>query len=216
MLGQSEILGLGSLVEGLPVMRIPYGFALAPSQAETPERKAPLFGYCGRIDPFTKGLDVLFPAFARTLQRSPDARLWIIGDGPERPLLEQVCASLGISHAVVFFGSKYAEEKDRLLAQLDVFVHPSRNEGLPTAVLEAAALGVPGLVSEATNLGEDVREANAGWVIAQTDVEELAATMSGICLGFQGNEMQHFRVNARTMVKEQFNWTRILGEFQKV
>ena len=216
VLGQSEISGLGSLIEGLPVSRIPYGFSVNPSKPLTNHRKAPLFGYCGRIDPFTKGLDVLFPAFAKTLKRNPEARLWIIGDGPERHRLELLCETLGINHAVHFYGSRYGEEKDNLLAQLDVFVHPSRNEGLPTAVLEAASLGVPGLISEATNLGEDIREAQAGWVISNTEVNELAATMSGICLGFKGQEMENIRSNARRMIQEQFNWKRILNEFHQV
>ncbi|MBY0574697.1 MAG: glycosyltransferase, partial [Undibacterium sp.] len=50
-----------------------------------------------------------------------------------------------------------------------VFAHPSRNEGLPTSVLEVAAMGIPCVVTDATNVGDAIREYNAGAVIAEPD-----------------------------------------------
>jgi glycosyltransferase involved in cell wall biosynthesis len=59
----------------------------------------------------------------------------------------------------------------------DVFVHPSRNEGIPRSVLEALALGLPVVVTPETNLGTVVEEAQAGWCVPSTS--------EGVRLGFQ-------------------------------
>ena len=110
-----------------------------PCRAElglSPESQ--VIGYAGRIDR-VKRLDLLVEAFAKVVAQHPEARLVIIGEGEQRPKLEALAASLGISHAVIWTG--FRQDMSRLLAAMDVYVQPSVNEGLCLSILEAMAAG---------------------------------------------------------------------------
>lgn len=218
VLGKSESEGLNYLLKGLDVQRVPYGFELGESFPISTENNTSnyIIGFCGRIDVYTKGLDVLLDAFSRFVEENAEAILWIIGDGPEREALEQKALSLGISGKVKFFGSKYGQEKDELLSQLQLFVHPSRNEGLPTAVLEAASFGVPCLVSEATNLGDEIRKANAGVVISNTNVKEMLNGLRAAYSAFEAQSPEEIKIHSRSMVADFFNWSVILRDFNSI
>lgn len=218
VLGKSESDGLNYLLKGLTIQRVPYGFELGESFPSTiPSNHSDyLIGFCGRIDVYTKGLDVLIDSFSKFCQENTKAILWIIGDGPERIALEKHVASLGISDKVVFFGSKYGQEKDELISQLNLFVHPSRNEGLPTAVLEAASFGVPCLVSEATNLGDEIRNANAGVVISNTNTDEMLQGLREAYLNFNQRTPEEIKISSRSMVADFFNWNVILRDFNSI
>lgn len=218
VLGKSESEGLNYLLKGLNVQRVPYGFELGESFPVTPNARNEdyIIGFCGRIDVYTKGLDVLLEAFGRFITENGDAILWIIGDGPERPTLEAKAASLGITEKVKFWGSKYGQEKDDLLAKLQLFVHPSRNEGLPTAVLEAASFGIPCLVSEATNLGDEIRKSEAGVVIAHTTTNEMLEGLRSAYAAFEVQSPEEMKIRSRSMVADFFNWSVILRDFNSI
>jgi len=87
-----------------------------------------------------KGLDVLLRAWAM-LPREYGAKLLLIGDGPERGALEASARELGIDGSVTFVG--YSNDVDAYLSKSDVYVQPSRQEGMPNAVLQAMACGLP-------------------------------------------------------------------------
>jgi hypothetical protein len=87
-----------------------------------------------------KGLDVLIDALAKI--REVDLVAWIAGDGPERAALEAQSERLGLAPRVRFLGRR--EDPEALLAACDVFVLPSRQEGLGVAVLQAMATGSTG------------------------------------------------------------------------
>ena len=89
----------------------------------------------------------LLRIFKRVLEREPEARLLLVGDGPLRGELEGEIASLGLDEAVVLAGVR--EDVPDLLAAMDVFLLPSHFEGLPVVVVEAQASGLPCVVSGA-------------------------------------------------------------------
>lgn len=97
-----------------------------------------------------KNLSRLVDAFAEVLRRRP-AVLAIVGDGPERPLLEDRARRLGIDKSVIFTGMH--PNPERLLPQFAVFALSSDTEQMPLSVLEAMAAGLP---LAATDVG-DVR-----------------------------------------------------------
>ncbi|MEL6588988.1 MAG: glycosyltransferase, partial [Bacteroidota bacterium] len=111
----------------------------------------PVLSFCGRLDARTKGLDLLFAALQAHQEQGGYCQLWIIGDGEDRQWLEQEAIDRQIQDRVVFWGSQYGNEKLNLLAHSDAFVHTSRNEGMPTGVLEAAGMGLPCILSPETN-----------------------------------------------------------------
>lgn len=108
-----------------------------------------------------KGFDVLVEA-VRRLDGTLDAEYVVVGEGPERARLEEAARDLPVR-----FAGELRDPRDvaDFLRSLDVFVLPSRAEGLPNVVLEAAACGVPVVATEAPGLSD----AAAGAVLVPPD-----------------------------------------------
>ena len=103
-------------------------------------REAPRASFLGRLAP-EKGLDLLIDAWPAVREVFPNARLTIVGEGPERPALEARVERLGLNDSVELPGS--SDDPNAVLRTSDLFVLPSREEGMSIALLEAMALGVP-------------------------------------------------------------------------
>lgn len=103
-------------------------------------REAPRAVYVGRLAP-EKGVDTLIEAWGIVRDRWPTAVLTLVGDGPERPALEAGTGKLGLGDAVEFLGAR--ADVEPVLRGADLFVLPSREEGMSVALLEAMALGLP-------------------------------------------------------------------------
>ncbi|MFV0277825.1 MAG: glycosyltransferase, partial [Parahaliea sp.] len=101
----------------------------------TPE-DVPLLLTAGRCHR-NKAFDILLEAMAQV----PDAWLWVAGDGPERAALERLAQELGLGERVRFLG--WRDDVDALMRSADLFVCPSRHEGLGSIVLEAWYHGCP-------------------------------------------------------------------------
>ena len=127
------------------------------------------------------------------------------------------CRRLGISSSVVFTGSLFGEKKIRLLTETHVFAHPSRTDGLPATILEAAALGLPCIVSDATNMCRYIDLFDAGYAMRTPDPEEFAKGLEEmyirIALAREGERLRH---NAWQMIDTAFDWTWILKEFDRL
>jgi glycosyltransferase involved in cell wall biosynthesis len=95
-----------------------------------------------------KGIDVLLKAWANLSPNEKDLRLTIIGDGPLRYEMERIVRDLGIAETIEFTG--WVNNVKEYLQQTDIFVLPSRTEGMPNAMLEAMSYGIPCI---ATNVG---------------------------------------------------------------
>jgi glycosyltransferase involved in cell wall biosynthesis len=107
-------------------------------------RTAPRAVFVGRLAP-EKGLDTLIDAWPSVLVKYPEARLILIGEGPQRTALEDRVKALGLTlgpgQAVELPGA--SPDATDLLRGSDLFVLPSREEGMSIALLEAMALGIP-------------------------------------------------------------------------
>ncbi len=107
-------------------------------------------GAVGRLE-HVKGHDVLIEAAAAM---RPSPILVIVGDGSRRADLEQLATRLGIADRVRFLGHR--DNVAQILPAFDVFCQPSRAEGLPLAVLEAQARGVPVVATDVVDLASAV------------------------------------------------------------
>jgi glycosyltransferase involved in cell wall biosynthesis len=133
--------------------------------------KAPLVLAVGRLSN-QKRLERLIRAFA--LVRNADARLAILGDGPEREALEELVAQLGLEDRVIMPG--YVSDIERWYARARLFVLSSVYEGLPAVVLEAMAADCPVLTTDCFPLARELASAGDGCsIIESADPPELAA-----------------------------------------
>lgn len=119
-----------------------------------------------------KRVDAVLEVF-RMVRREVAARLLLIGDGPDRPLVEQRAREFGLSDHVVFVG----EETDpvRWLSVVDVFLLPSAKESFGLAALEAMACEVPVIASNAGGLPEIVRDGVNGYVCGLDAFDDMAS-----------------------------------------
>lgn len=133
--------------------------------------------FVGHVNP-VKGVDLLIRA-AETWAAAGDFdfRLKIVGDGPPRTVGRYVRAveAAGLAGRVVFTGIR--RDVPRLLAEADIYVHPARMEGLPTAILEAMAAGVPVVAAAVGGIPDFVVHEKNGLLVPSGDAAALAAAV---------------------------------------
>jgi len=147
-------------------------FWSTPVAAGDLRAREPVVLSVGRLDP-VKGHDVLLRAFRLVLARVAGARLVVVGEGGYRNVLEALAADLGIAGAVEFAGQLDAGRVRQRLGEAQVFALPSRSEGLPIALLEAMAAGVPAVATAAGGTPE-VLSAGGGVLVPPEDAPALA------------------------------------------
>lgn len=111
------------------------------------------FLFVGRLDVFTKGLDILLEAFETVASRSGGARMRLTLAGPDwkggRPWLEHRATELGIKDRIGFTGPLTGRQVGAVLAEADIYVQLSRHEGFSLSVAEALLAGKPAVLSSA-------------------------------------------------------------------
>jgi glycosyltransferase involved in cell wall biosynthesis len=214
-IGKSETVALHDLFRTKKTILVPYGFENNTEiTLEKSKNESIVYGFVGRLDIYTKGLDTLIIAFKKHLIQNPTVKLWIIGDSNEKDKLNQMIIEKNIQNNVTLFGGKFGKEKEDLLNQMDVFIHPSRNEGLPTSVIEAASYGKPCIVTDATNIGDLIHQYQAGEMMMEQNSDQLEKSMEKLTTIWNNQEdFMVIRQNAIKMVKENFNWKKIIQEF---
>jgi glycosyltransferase involved in cell wall biosynthesis len=214
LLGEQEFSHLAKLADIPHKVLIPNGIDLSELPIVPPIAHCGqlVFGFCGRLDTYYKGLDIMLHGFALFLKKGHQARLELIGDGEDRAALEQLAEQLGIRQCLTFYGARYGEEKYRLMVQCDVFLHTSRSEGFPMAVLEAAALGLPCLTSDGTNINRYIAGYGAGIpMTGKLDAGAVCAAMEAAAILHGEKKLKPLGDNAKRMVQEAFDW-RIISE----
>ncbi len=124
-----------------------------------------------------KGIPVLLRALAALAPAHPEARLVLVGDGPERREIEALAADLDVTDRVEFRGYLGQAEVASELARADVFVLPSFAEGVPVVLMEAMASGVPVVATRVAGVGELVEDGVAGRLVPPGDPVALQAAL---------------------------------------
>ena len=129
----------------------------------------PVVGTVGSLTPEKSTID-LVRAVAKLAPQIDDLQICIVGDGALRQDLEQQAQRLGIAGQTLFTGA--VDDVRPWLAAFDVFVLPSRSEGLPGALMEAMAMGCPVVAADVGGVSEVVGD--AGILVAAGDVDGIA------------------------------------------
>ena len=138
------------------------------------------------------------------LKSRTDWTLTIAGEGPLKDELALAAHKLGIADRVVFRGWLERDHLPAVYAQADVFVLPSRDEGMPNAMLEAMAAGLPVIGSKVAGLDEVVIDGKTGLLIPPEDAAALAEAIRILI-----EDRDHtFALGqaARTRVEADFSW----------
>ena len=162
---------------------------------------------------YPKGVDILLHAWGR-MMREPDAwraglkpRLLLIGEGPLQPQLERIAAALEIQDSVQFLGLR--RDVVDLLQQAWGFVLPSRWEGMPNALLEAMACGLPCVATRVSGSEDIIVDGVNGLLVQPEQPEELARALRRI---IADNELaQRLAAEARVTILRDYQLSAIIA-----
>ncbi len=155
-----------------------------------------------------KRVEDVIQVFKRVHEQIP-SKLILVGDGPERHNMEELCRKLELCHEVRFLGKQDAIEE--LLAIADLFVMPSESESFGLAALEAMACEVPVVSSNAGGLPEVNIHGVTGFLSEVGDVERMAK--NAIAILNNEEALQKFRANALEQAKR-FDIKNILPQYE--
>ena len=197
-----------AIARGYPARKLrvlPIGVDTEQLQFQLRLPSSPLVLFVGRLVP-KKGCHLLIRAMARLQQRLPEARLRVIGDGPQRAALEQAAAAQ--TTGTRFLGALGAEQvrvemlEARCLAAPSLRAADGDGEGLPMVLCEALALGVPVVSTRHSGIPELITHGVDGLLSAEGDEEALAANLlamlSGRC------NVEKLRAAGRSQVERDF------------
>ncbi|MDX1348961.1 MAG: glycosyltransferase [Putridiphycobacter sp.] len=215
-IGQSEVDNGLKLFGTIPYSLIPNGqvpLSQPLNDFSQIEKTKPVFGFMGRIDIKTKGLDLLLEGFSKYVNNEHGkGDLWIIGSGEELAVLKSLARNLGIEDRIKFKGSLFGEAKKMALTEVNIFCLTSRNEGLPGVVLEASSFGIPSIVSSETNMATYINNFSAGWVLKTNAPNEITRALVAAEKVYYSDDFKQWQKQAYKMVTEKFNWANISKE----
>jgi glycosyltransferase involved in cell wall biosynthesis len=159
-----------------------------------------------------KRIDILLDAFSMVLQAHPSCKCLIVGSGPAEEKLRAKSIELGVAASVSFVG--FAEDVRPYLEISDIYVSASEKEGLPVAVTEAMAYGLPCVVTNIDGHNEVVLHGHNGLLVTLGSAEELAEAIKYLLVSKE--ERERMGINGRKRVEEFFNADKTMTKIKDV
>jgi glycosyltransferase involved in cell wall biosynthesis len=166
----------------------------------------------GNMHTDVKGHPWLIASAPAVIREFPSTRFVMVGDGKERPNFAKQVSDLGLSQNFIFLGSR--GDVPRILASCDIAVLPSRAEGLPNAVLEYMAAGLPTVVSRVGGSEDLVQDGISGLLVPPED----SAALSAAFLRYLRNpdEAHQIAQRGREFVVNNFSFERLVREVDEL
>lgn len=164
----------------------------------------PLVLAAGRLH-INKGFDILLQAMTRV----PDAILWLAGSGPEEESLKTLCAELKLEDRVRFLG--WRNDVTRLMRTADVFVCPSRHEGLGSIVMESWAHECPIIATDSQGPGELIDSGQTGLITPVDQAEPLAQAIRSLLE--HPDRARTLVANARALYQAKYSQSVIVQQY---
>lgn len=149
--------------------------ASAAPDASARNGGAAVLGFVGRLAD-QKGCEFLIEAMPAVIQAHPRATLHIVGDGPDRSMLETLVNRLGLEGTVQFLG--YQPASAEIMAGFDALIVPSVYDVHPLVAVEAMASSLPVVASAVGGLAETVVDGTTGFLVPPRRPDELAAAIN--------------------------------------
>ncbi len=177
-----------------------------------------VIGFLGRIDIPHKGIDLLLKGARLVTQMllTHNVRIRIAGvfaSKRDQELFENLMAG-DVCEVVSYVGPKYGEEKQVFFRDCDAFIHTSRYEGMPMAILEAMAEGRACIVTRGTNMADIIVKCEGGWVTPD-DPRGIADTLVQVAISDE-EELQVMGSRSLGWCKEHHNWDRIANQYDSM
>lgn len=192
----------------VPIQVIPNGVDLRYFSLCERTWDPPHMLFVGRLV-YQKGLDVLFNAL-KALRFLP-WELSLVGDGPQLQNLQAQAAALQIDSRVHFHSWLQGKALLEQYRKANLFVFPSRHEGMPNAVLEAMASGLPVVASAIAGNEELVLPEQTGCLVPVEDAQALEETLRRLLTDQAAR--QHMGAAARKRVEELFDWSWVTEQY---
>lgn len=198
---------------------LPSNFKKLYLKKEETKDKALVIGFLGSLYVKIKGIDLLLEAISKFQKISDQSDIKFRFVGPihksvDKRFIEGCLKKMVKPELIEFRGPKFGKEKWDELQDFDVFILPSRTEGMPIAILEALAYGKPIVVSDGTNMGRFIEKANCGWHISGS-IESIYEVLIAISKT-KKNKLQKYGKNARLYFKDQFLMEKSANEYVKM
>jgi glycosyltransferase involved in cell wall biosynthesis len=190
------------------------GIDLRPFDGAKPSLPKPeikdglVVGLVGRLSR-EKGVDLFLRAAALVIRELPSTQFVVVGDGPDRMMLENLIRDLGVGESVKLLGRR--EDMPGIYASLDVMVSASRQEGLPMALLEGMASRAPLIATSVGEIPTIVENGVSGVIVPAESVEDLAHAI--VELLRDPAERRRLGNAARERIEQEFSAMRMTSDY---
>ena len=168
-----------------------------------------VLGTVARLDP-VKNQILMLDAFAEVLKEKPNCWLLIVGDGPDRALLENKANELGVSGRTIFTG--FIAQPLNYLAAMDVFLLSSHTEGTSMTLLEAMSLGIPAVVTNVGGNPEIVVDNKTGILTEPGSLEAFARSIKKLIS--DRAMLENFSRESRATFARAFSLERMIASYE--